>query len=222
MSGDSTFKNEASRDHWNAAYGADRIDGLGWYEEYPEHSIQMLERCAPDSDDLILDIGSGTSTLIPQLLDRGHVNVVAADISDRALSKARDLLGTEKASIVNWVVDDVLQPTALSRLANQVNVWHDRAVFHFLTDESDRQRYLSTLLRLLTPGGYIVIATFSLNGVDRCSGLPVRKYSAESIAEFLGAGFSLLHSFECTYSTPSGEARPYVYTLFRRVLTTES
>jgi SAM-dependent methyltransferase len=176
----------------------------------------MITRCTASPDDFVLDVGSGASTLIPALLMRGHRNVAAVDISPEALRAARRRLRAADRSRVTWIVDDVLRPERLRTLASRVGIWHDRALLHFLTSDSDRDDYLKTLRELVVADGFVVIATFALEGVDRCSGLPVRRYNAEMISDFLGEEFELLHASEYLYVTPGGEPRPYVYTLFRR------
>ncbi len=205
-----------AQSHWNDVYESADIERLGWFEETPAHSLEMIDRAAPDAGALILDVGSGASTLVPALLARGYEEVVAVDISEHALRHARSRLPAERERQVTWVVDDVLEPQKLDFLRRRVDVWHDRALFHFLTDAFDRQRYVDTLRDLVVGGGHVIIAAFSLRGADRCSGLPVQRYSADLLSEALGTDFELRHSFECTYVMPGGDERPYVYTLFRR------
>ena len=192
------------------------IENLGWYEQDPAPSINMIDRCSPGRDHLLLDVGSGASTLITALVARGYRNLLAVDISPVALREARDRLTNNDSRFVQWVVDDILDPIHLDAFEHEVQVWHDRAMFHFLTEEDERAKYLNALKRLVADGGHVIIAAFSLKGVDRCSGLPVRRYDADLIEEFLGPGFDLVQSFEHLYVTPGGENRPYVYTLFRR------
>ncbi len=205
-----------SRAHWEAVYEKGDVERLGWYEESPEPSLEMIERTGAPATARLLDVGSGASTLVPSLLDRGFEEIVATDISSRALEMARNRLEEGDVGRVTWVVDDVLRPGPLLRLAGQVDVWHDRALFHFLIVDEERDLYLRTLRRLVRAGGSVIIAAFSLVGVDRCSGLPVRRYDEEAIGEALGAEFHLMHSFDWLYVTPGGEHRPYVYTFFRK------
>ncbi len=203
------------KDHWNKKYTDTPITQLGWYESKSIPSIQLIENCAVPKDSAIIDIGSGASTLIANLLELGYFNLYAVDISDIALEKAKGLLREEGASQVHWIVDDITSPSALLQIRN-VTVWHDRAVLHFLTDEQQRQTYRSVLQRIIMPGGYVIIATFALAGATRCSGLPVQRYSAESLSELLGDGFGLIEYFDYTYQMPSGDLRPYVYTRFQK------
>ena len=203
------------KDHWNKKYTETPITQLGWYESKPTPSIQLIENCAVPKDSGILDIGSGVSTLIGSLLDLGYSNLYAVDISDVALEKAKSLLRDERATQVHWIVDDITNPSALFQIRN-VKVWHDRAVFHFLTDERQRQTYCSVLQKMIRSGGFIVIAAFAIDGATRCSGLPVQRYSAETLSEFLGGGYKLLECFNYSYLMPSGDLRPYVYTRFQK------
>jgi EEF1A lysine methyltransferase 2 len=205
-----------TRTHWDTVYSAKPASSLGWYEPSPAPSLQLIARCALDSQDAILDAGSGASTLIPALIDLGYQQVIALDISPVALEKARQNLRTESAARVAWVVGDVTRPDDLATLP-EITLWHDRAVFHFLTGEPQRQGYRAALLNTLRPGGFLVLATFAVGGVAMCSGLDVETYDAASLERFFVPDFRLLESFDYLYHTPSGDPRPYVYTLFQRI-----
>jgi SAM-dependent methyltransferase len=211
-----------AQSHWNEVYETADVERLGWHEAAPVHSLAMIDRCEPDAGDVILDVGSGASTLVPALLARGHEKIVAVDISTHALRHAQSRLSPDRARRVTWIVDDILDPRHLDFLHGGVDVWHDRALFHFLTHEAERQRYVDTLRHVVVDGGHLIIAAFSLRGADRCSGLPVQRYNADLLGEALGSDFELLHSFECLYVMPSGHERPYVYTLFERSAGPES
>ena len=201
-------------EHWNKVYDSREISQLGWYEEAPNQSLDLINKCKVNKNELILDVGSGASLLIDNLINLGHTNIVATDISEVALDKLKERLGT-KASLVKWVVDDFAQPEHLQELKN-VAVWHDRAVLHFLTGESERKAYLSTLLQVVKKGGYVIIAAFSLDGACKCSGLDVRRYDRNMLQEFLGDEFKLLHHSNYIYNQPWGDARPFICTLFQR------
>jgi SAM-dependent methyltransferase len=204
------------KNHWNKKYTDTPITQLGWYEPKSIHSIQLIENCGVSAHSPIADIGSGASTLIANLLEIGYQNIFAIDISDVALEKAKTLLTTEQSSKVHWMVDDITKPSSILHLEN-IAVWHDRAVFHFLTDERDRQIYRSLMQKTVMAGGFIVIAAFALEGAMHCSGLPVQRYSAGSLCEFFGDGFKLIESLDHTYHMPSGDARPYVYARFQKL-----
>jgi cyclopropane fatty-acyl-phospholipid synthase-like methyltransferase len=203
------------KEHWNEIYEALDADELTWYEEIPEASIKLLSECHINKDESILDVGAGASTFIDYLINQGYSNIIATDISEIALNKLKERLGNEKASPVRWIVDDITQPAHIQNLRD-IAVWHDRAVLHFLLKENQQQMYLSTLKEVIKKDGYVIIAAFSLKGAKKCSGLNVKNYDQNMLAEFLGKDFSLLDYFDYTHYMPSREPRPYVYTLFQR------
>ncbi|MBT3188484.1 MAG: class I SAM-dependent methyltransferase [Anaerolineae bacterium] len=205
----------SKKEHWDKIYTDGSATQLGWYEPKSFPSSALIERCAVPKHSPIVDLGSGRSTLISHLIESNYQNVYAVDISNVALKKAKEFLGQEQATQVNWIVDDITNPDAVLGLQN-VALWHDRAVFHFLTDEDDRQKYRSVLKELLMLDGFLVMATFALDGASKCSGLPVQRYSAESLSDFLGDRFKLVESLEYSYQMPSGNFRPFVYTRFQK------
>ena len=207
--------NTSTKEHWNEIYTYLDADELTWYEENPDASISLLSKCNIDKNDSVLDIGAGESTFIDSLVDRGFKNIVAIDISEVALNKLKDRLGKEKASLVKWIVDDITRPVQTSDLSD-ISVWHDRAVLHFLLDKEQQNAYLSTLKKVVKKGGYAIIATFSPEGAKKCSGLDIKNYDQNMLAKFLGDDFSLLEFFKYTHHMPSGEPRPYIYTLFQK------
>ena len=207
--------NSSMKEHWDEIYEALDADELTWYEEIPEASIKLLSKCHINKDESILDVGAGASTFIDYLINQGFSNIIATDISEIALNKIKERLGKEKASLVRWIVDDITQPAHIQNLRD-IAVWHDRAVLHFLLEENQQQMYLSTLKKVVKKGGYVIIAAFSLKGAKKCSGLEVKNYDQNMLAEFLGKDFSFLDSFDYTHYMPSGQPRPYVYTLFQR------
>lgn len=208
--------NKDMKAHWDRVYASQEVDRLGWYESMPEPSLRLISRCILNKEDPVLDVGAGATTLIDCLLRQGFQNIIAVDISEVALQKLRERLGEEKASRVQWITDDITQPLHLHRLQN-IALWHDRAVLHFLLEEQQQQRYLATLKKIVKHGGYVIIAAFSLKGAQWCSGLRIRNYDQDMLADFLGNEFSLREHFDYTYHMPSGEERPYVYTLFQRI-----
>ncbi|VVB84388.1 Methyltransferase domain protein [uncultured archaeon] len=207
--------NDSMKEHWNEIYEALDVDELTWYEEIPAPSIKLLSRCKINKDEPVLDVGAGASTFVDYLVDQGFSNIIAADISEIALGKLKERLGNEKARTVKWIVDDITQPVHIRNLKD-VAVWHDRAVLHFLLEKRQQDMYLSTLKKVIKKGGYVIIAAFSLKGAKKCTGLDVKNYDPNMLAEFLGEDFSLLEYFDYTYHMPSGQPRPYVYTLFQR------
>jgi SAM-dependent methyltransferase len=158
-----------------------------------------------------VDVGAGASTLVDRLLDRGFERLTVVDVSESALRATRTRLGP-RAERVRWVAADVRGLI----LPRPVDLWHDRAVFHFLIAAVDQAAYLSSLLRALRPGGHVVLATFGPQGPERCSGLPVERYDAEGLARRLGDGFELIRSLERLHTTPAGAVQQFTYALFRR------
>ncbi len=203
------------KEHWNEIYEALDVDELTWYEEIPEPSIKLLSKCHINKDESILDVGAGASTFVDDLIDQGFRDIIAVDISEIALNKLKERLGKEKASLVRWIVDDITQPVHIQNLRD-IAVWHDRAVLHFLLEENQQNMYLSMLKKVLKKGGYVIIAAFSLKGAKKCSGLDVKNYDQNMLANFLGEDFRLLEYFDYTYHMPSGKPREYVYTLFQK------
>lgn len=207
--------NDRTKDYWNNVYAAKEINKLGWYEEVSEPSIRLISKCPFDKDDPVLDVGAGASTLIDYLLDQGYKNITAVDISEMALKKLRERLGEEKSRRVRWIADDITQPVHIDKLSD-IALWHDRALLHFLLEEKEREMYLTVLKKVVRKGGFVIIATFSLTGAKKCSGLNVMNYDQRMLSDFLGEDFNLIDHFDYIYYTPSGEERPYIYTLFKK------
>lgn len=204
------------REHWNKVYSSNEINNLGWYEEIPKPSLDLIAKCRLAKNAVILDVGSGATTLIDNLIQQGYKKIIASDISEIALEKLKVRLPKENSELVQWVVDDITNPQKLD-FTLKVDLWHDRTVLHFLTEENQQTGYLSTLKKIVKKGGYVIIAVFTLEGAKKCSGLNVKNYDQKMISEFLGNDFELLEYFEYLYINPSGGERPYVYTLFRRI-----
>lgn len=197
--------------HWEAAYSAKQPGAMSWYRRHLETSLTLIERTNIGSPASIIDVGGGASTLADDLLDRGYQHISVLDISEAALQAARKRLG-ERAGNVHWMAGDV----ALVELPEHAfDLWHDRAVFHFLTLKSERSVYIRQATRVLKPGGYLILATFAANGPNRCNCLNVIRYSAESLAREAGEYFRLVESVDELHHTPSGAKQPFVYTLFK-------
>jgi ubiquinone/menaquinone biosynthesis C-methylase UbiE len=203
--------------HWNSVYTSREVCKLGWYEESPAPSLTLISETNIKKEETILDVGAGATTLIDNLIEQGYKNIIAVDISEVALNKLKERLGEEKASLVKWIVDDITQPIHIDKLED-VALWHDRAVLHFLLEEDQQQMYLNTLKKIVKSGGNVIIAAFSLKGAKRCSGLDIKNYDQNILAKFLGKEFNLIEYFDYTYKMPSGELRPYIYTLFKRII----
>lgn len=195
--------------HWDRIYTTRAAEELSWFQAHPALSLELIERAGVALDAALIDIGGGDSLLVDKLLDLGYRNLTVLDVSAAALERARLRLG-ERAESVRWVAADVTRYEPESRY----DLWHDRAVFHFLTEAADRSRYIGVLRRALRPGGQAVLSTFSLDGPSKCSGLEVRRYSAESLARELGSSFELVEHREQEHHTPSGAAQAFVYGRF--------
>jgi len=206
--------NPEVKDHWNNTYTSNDITKLGWYEDAPEPSLQLIKECNLAKDARILNVGTGTSTLIDELLALGYQNLIASDISNIALEKLQSRLGSNKEK-VTWIVDDLTQAKKLPAI-EEVELWHDRAVLHFFTSEKDQNNYFSLVNKLVKPKGYAIIATFNTEGALKCSGLDVLRYNKEMLIEKLKDNFKLIKSFNFSYTMPSGDTRPYIYTLFKK------
>ncbi|MHA2231016.1 MAG: class I SAM-dependent methyltransferase [Candidatus Hodarchaeales archaeon] len=203
------------QDHWNNVYRSKAHTQLGWYEETPKKCLELFDKCKLSKEDTIIDIGCGTSSFIDNLLNRGHSSLIGIDISDSALETLKQHLG-ERAASVKWIIDDIAKPTEVQKIRD-IALWHDRAVLHFLLEEEAQQGYLQTLKTILRKNGHAIIAAFNLSGARKCSGLNIKNYDEDSLAEFLGQDFALKDSWDYVYQTPWGSTRPYVYTLFQRI-----
>jgi EEF1A lysine methyltransferase 2 len=204
------------KNHWDNVYSKNDLDKLGWYEETPQPSLDLINACNLNKDSAILDVGSGASTLIKNLINDLYSNIIALDISQVALDHAKQLLTPEEAEKVKWIVDDVTNPYNINQMGN-IDLWHDRTVLHFLINEDQQKGYLETLKKVVHKEGFVIIAVFSLEGAKKCSGLDVKNYDQNMIKEFLGKEFKLLNHFPYLYKMPSGDIRPYVYTLLQRI-----
>ena len=201
----------AREEHWNRIYESKPSDSVSWFQSVPATSLRLLDEAGLGINSCVADVGGGDSRLVDALLDRGLGCVTVLDISEQAISRAQTRLGP-RASGVQWIVSDVTRdwPGGLQ------DFWHDRAVFHFLVEEWERRRYLDNLQKALKPGGHAVIATFATDGPTRCSGMPVIRYSADSLHDTLGAGFALTQSFVEPHATPMGTTQSFLFAVFRR------
>lgn len=201
----------STREHWEQIYGTKPTDQVSWYSPHLDTSLDLVERAAPSRQAAIVDIGGGASTLVDDLLACGYENLTVLDIAEAAIATASKRLGAQ-AGRVHWRVGDItqieLQPASF-------DVWHDRAVFHFLTDPASCAAYVRQLLHALKPGGHAITGTFGPEGPTRCSGLHVIRYDAASLHQELGPRFQLLDSFTQQHRTPFGTNQQFLYCLFR-------
>ena len=199
------------RQHWNGVYATKGERDVSWFEAAPDVSMQMIEGAGLTSRSCVVDVGGGESRLVDALLDRSVTCIAVLDISRAALERAKARLG-ERASGVQWIEADVIGQWSW----RPVDVWHDRAVFHFLTDVVDRDTYIDRLGSALNPGGSAIISTFALDGPEKCSGLPVVRYTAESLASELGDRFALVESRRHVHTTPWGANQVFQYSRFKK------
>ena len=197
--------------HWDLVHNTKAPDTVSWYRPHLDTSLALIEHAGAGPSASIIDIGGGQSTLVSDLLARGYQNLTVLDISAAAIEKARERFG-ESADRIRWIAADVTQADLT---ANSYDIWHDRAVFHFLTSQAQRAAYVQQAVRSLKPGGHLILATFASNGPTRCSGLEVCRYSGESLARELGDHFHLLESMEELHHTPTGAVQPFVYARFQ-------
>jgi len=199
------------REHWEKVYSRKSATELTWFQEKPEVSLSLIQSAKLPREAPILDVGGGTSRFSSFLVHDGHGDVSVLDVSGSALEIARTHLG-ERAGEVQWIEADLLEFDPPRRW----QLWHDRAVFHFLTSGEEREAYHQVLLRGLERGGHVIIATFAIDGPTKCSGLDCVQYSPESLGTFLGPEFELRQSVSEAHPTPSGGSQDFVYSWFQR------
>ena len=198
--------------HWERVYTTRQSTEVSWYQAEPTRSLELLREAGAGPETAIIDIGGGDSTLVDAVV-AGHLGrLTVLDISGAALARARARLG-ERAGEVTWVEADV---TRAELPAHAFDVWHDRAVFHFLTEPEDRARYAALAAAAVRPGGTLLMATFAPEGPPRCSGLEVARYSPEALARELGDAFSLTRGFGDVHHTPAGGEQRFTVAVFRR------
>lgn len=202
--------------HWDNDYSGSEINKLGWFENTPQPSLDLILSCGLNRDASILDVGSGTTSLIKYLLQDDYSNIIVTDVSKVTLDNAKKLLDSKESEKVRWIVDDITNPKIITRLTS-IDLWHDRTVLYFLIKEELQQAYLNTLKMLVRKGGFVIIAIPSLESAKKISGPGVKNYDSIMIEEFLGREFRLLKHFNYSFKLPTGNLRPYVYTLFQRI-----
>ena len=202
-----------SKQHWEDVYAKTDHEKLGWFEENPQPSLDLIAKCNLNTNSAILNVGAGATTLVDKLIDLKYNNIIATDISENALKVLTDRINSHQT--VKTIVDDLTQPTKLKNMP-KVDLWHDRAVLHFFIEEQDQNTYFDLLKSKINPKGYVILATFNFDGATKCSGLPIKQYDANLLSQKLGDDFKLLESFDHIYTMPSGDTRAYVYTLFQK------
>ncbi len=196
-----------AQDHWERVYTEKAPDAVSWYRPHLEKSLSLIEQCALGKSASIIDVGGGESTLVDDLLARGYENITVLDISQAAFEVSQKRLGVASER-VHWLVADI---TKVELPPSACDVWHDRAVFHFLTDASDRAAYVRQVARAVRRGGHVILSTFGLDGPMKCSGLDVVRYDSESLHNEFGGHFRLLESSKELHETPFGTVQQFLY-----------
>jgi SAM-dependent methyltransferase len=197
--------------HWENIYRTNKPDGLSWYEDKPETSLMLIESTGLSLNAEIFDNGGGAGRLVDHLIELGYRNITVRDISETALNIAKRRLGN-KAEQVSWIVED----EASCCPHKPFDIWHDRAAFHFLTDNKEINNYVEIIKKCIKPGGYFIISTFSENGPSKCSGLEVKKYSEDTLNELIKEVFEKIYCFTKDHHTPTGNTQNFLYCIFRR------
>ncbi len=195
------------KQHWESVYQTKRPTEVSWYRPHLEVSLQLIEHAVPSRNARIIDVGAGESTLVDDLLVRGYRDLDALDLSTTALDVARARLGAD-VSRVNWLCGDV---RTFPFPPQQYDLWHDRAVFHFLTDSADRAAYVRQVARAVKPGGHVIVATFGPEGPTKCSGLDVMRYGPEALHDEFGSDFHLVRHHTELHHTPMGSTQQFTY-----------
>jgi ubiquinone/menaquinone biosynthesis C-methylase UbiE len=207
------MRNKSLKQHWEEIYRAkDTTSEVSWYQDNPQNSVDLILSTGVGKRGNIIDVGGGDSKLADQLLVLGFQNLFVLDIAATALTNAKSRLGS-MADSVTWIETDILE----FKTDTHFDVWHDRATFHFLTKKKDITNYVGIASRFISPGGYLIISTFSTNGPKKCSGLDIVQYSKISIIKTFGEKFHHIKSFEQIHTTPFGTKQAFLWNIFRRL-----
>ena len=202
----------STRTHWDTVYRTKAADQVSWYRAHLERSLAFIEAAAPDPAAAIIDVGGGESTLVDDLVRRGHRDVTVLDVAPSAIAAAKARLGAA-AEHVHWLVADI---TTVELPLQRYDLWHDRAVFHFLIHPEDRAAYVRQALRAVRRGGYVVVATFGPQGPEKCSGLPVQRYDPAALSRTVGDAFELVDQCAHRHATPWDGVQSFQFSVLRR------
>jgi len=197
--------------HWDHIYSSKNENDVSWYQEYPKTSMDLINKYSTDKSISIIDIGSGRSKTLKNLIEQEYDDLTYLDISKEACFKSKISLG-KKQDLVQWHVDNVLD----FKTKKNFSIWHDRAVFHFLISKEDVIKYKQVAIKNIVKGGYLILGTFSENGPEKCSGLEVSRYSAESISEVFKPEFKLVESFTTDHKTPFNTTQNFLFSIFKK------
>jgi SAM-dependent methyltransferase len=201
-----------SKEHWERVYSTKAIDAVSWYQPHADHSLQLIQATGAPRLASIIDIGGGASTLVDDLLAKNYQNITVLDLSAAALNFAKERLGAQ-THFVTWLESDI---TKTELPLHAYDVWHDRAVFHFLTAPEDRRAYVQSVLRSVKPGGHVIVATFAEDGPLQCSGLPVMRYNATQLHAEFGENLTLISHDRELHHTPFGTIQQFTYCYCRK------
>jgi len=196
-----------TKKYWENVYAVKAPDAVSWYRSHLETSLALIERAAPDHSASIIDVGGGESTLVDDLLAHGYKSITVLDVSETAITVTKKRLG-RAAEQVRWRVADI---TEASLEQSRYDLWHDRAVFHFLTSIEQRAAYVRNVAKAVKSGGHVIVSTFGQEGPTRCSGLEVMRYDADSLHGEFGPRFRLVESSKELHQTPFGTTQQFVY-----------
>jgi len=200
------------KEHWENIYANNPANNVSWYQKHAENSLRLITQTGVPKSASIIDVGGGTSTLVDDLLDKGYTALSVLDLAASALLASQQRLA-RRANLVRWIEANVTDaPLGI----HQYDIWHDRAVFHFLTREDERHAYVAAVMRAVKPGGHVIVSTFAEDGPLQCSGLPVMRYSAETLHAAFGNPFTLVQHKKDDHLTPSGNVQKFIYCYCRK------
>lgn len=204
----------SSKSHWENVYTTKSVQSVSWFQQHADQSMKLIRALGLENTARIIDVGGGASVLVDDLLDQGFQHLSVLDLSGKALEQAQGRL-QGRAPLVQWLEQDVLKH-AFPRHA--FDVWHDRAVFHFLNTEQERQAYVAQVQHAVKPGGHVIVATFAEDGPEQCSGLPVQRYDAQGLHAQFGAPFELIKHEKEAHTTPFGTVQQFIYCYCRKLV----
>ena len=199
------------KEHWENIYANKQMNEVSWFQQEPTISLALIQKKTQSKDDAIIDIGGGDGFLVDNLLELGYTNITVLDISANAINKVKERLGIN-ADKVKWIISDITEFIP----AEQYKVWHDRAVFHFLTQEKDIEYYKILVDENISDNGHFILATFADDGPEKCSGLEVCKYSEKDMENSFSAAFKVIESFKYKHLTPFGTIQNFTFSVFRK------
>ena len=199
------------KNHWENIYSSKNEDAVSWFEEYPKTSIELIEKYSTDKSSSIIDIGSGRSKILKNLIENEYDDLTYLDISQEACSKSKISLGNKK-DLIQWHVQNVLDLNA----EKKCSIWHDRAVFHFLISKEDVEKYKKVAFKNIAQDGYLILGTFSENGPEKCSGLNISRYSPESLKKIFNPEFKIIETLTIDHKTPFNTIQNFLFIIFKK------